>query len=501
MAENTENKYKWQDKRDEFVNEVVELLEKGTIPWRKEWDSRNGNFIPKNPVTNTVYQSGNHIRLLVTSYLRGYDDDRFVTFLQAKEQGWKIKKGAKGTHIEKAMLYDKLKKEPFNSETTKNMSLEEKNDYMDKNTYYMVKNFVVFNAVDVEGIPPKEIKEVKKVNYNEIDDILKNSGVPIKYYGNRAYYSPKLDEIVLPTKESFDNEKTFYSTALHELAHSTGHSSRLNRSVSNTFGSKAYAKEELIAEMSAIFSGTKLSLGFDSSILDNSKAYLQGWAKTLKADKNLIFEVAKISENVSDYIVALRNKELKEEKKEELKEEKKEEVKEEIKEKVLFADLIIDYSYSEANLDIKKDTVYKGVEAFKVLEKLTIYEKAHEGEQKKTFINNIKVGSYQTNDIVIPLGSGQFGDFKNVVEALENRLNLYPNNAIKYASIIASKENETKENVEKFFKKTLKDIKTNMKPIKADYKIYVKTQRELAQKRENPLLKNNNLEKKHSLTR
>lgn len=357
----------------------------------------------------------------------------------------------------------------------------------------MVKNFVVFNAIDVEGIPPKEIKEVKKVNYNEIDDILKNSGVTIKYYGNRAYYSSKLDEIVLPTKESFNSEKAFYSTALHELAHSTGHSSRLNRNLSNTFGSKDYAKEELIAEMSAIFSGTKLSLGFDSSILDNSKAYLQGWAKILKADKNLIFEVAKISENVSNYIIALKNKELKEE--------KKEEVKEEVKEKVLFEDLIIDYSYSEANLDIKKDTVYKGIEAFKVLEKLTIYEKAHEGEQKKTFINNIKVGSYETNNIVIPLGSGQFGDFKNVVEALENRLNLYPNNAIKYASTIALKENETKENVEKFFKKTLKDIKNNMKPIKADYKIYIKTQRELAQKRENPLLKNNNLEKKHSLTR
>lgn len=294
---------KWEVERERFVNDVIDCLNKGIVPWRKEWKY---NFKPQNPITNTVYKGGNAIRLFVASSLRGYEDDRFMTFLQAEEKGWKVKKGAKGIPIEKFMLYDKETKKLFDSNSIKNLSFNEQLEYKNKNVYPVVKIFYVFNGQEIEGIPPLE-KEIKEVNYNKIDKILENSGVKILYGGGEAYYSPKVDEIHLPEKRNFISEETFYSTALHELGHSTGHKDRFNRNLSGKFGSVDYSKEELIAELSSVFSGMKLSLKFDNSILDNSKAYLQGWAKDLENNKHLLFEASKEAEKVSDHIVKLQN--------------------------------------------------------------------------------------------------------------------------------------------------------------------------------------------------
>ncbi|MDD7411486.1 ArdC family protein [Fusobacterium gastrosuis] len=294
---------KWEIERENFVKDVIKSLEEGNAPWRKEWKYK---FVPNNPTTNTVYKGGNAIKLFIISNLKGYEDDRFLTYLQAESKGWNVKKGAKGIPIEKFLLYDKQTKKTFNPDNIKNLSLKEQMEYKNKNVFPMIKVFYVFNGADIEGIPPLK-KEIKEVNYNKIDKILDNSGVKVLYGGGQAFYSPGLDEIHLPEKRNFISEQTFYSTALHELAHSTGHKDRFNRDLNGKFGSDSYSKEELIAELSSVFSGMKLPLNFDNSVLDNSKAYLQSWAKALENNKNLIYESSKEAEKVSDFIVKLQN--------------------------------------------------------------------------------------------------------------------------------------------------------------------------------------------------
>lgn len=188
------------------------------------------------------------------------------------------------------------------------MSYAEKSKYMKENVYFFIKTHNVFNGQQLEGIAPFK-EEKREVKYEKIDKILQNSKVPVQYLGNKAFYSIETDSITLPEKENFKSENRFYGTALHELAHSTGHKNRLNRNIDSKFGTKQYAREELVAEFSSVFIGQQLGLNYDKDKLDNSKAYLQNWAKHLKEDKNLLYDAIKDAEIATKSIVAMQTKE------------------------------------------------------------------------------------------------------------------------------------------------------------------------------------------------
>lgn len=300
----------FKERRDEFVNDVIKMLEEGKVPWRKPW-KENGISInmPFNPVSKKNYKGYNLLKLIINNYSNNLEDNRYMTFAQAESKGYKIRKGSKGIHIEKCAIYDMKTKKEFKTSSINYLSEKEQEKYMKENTYYFIKNYVVFNAKDIDGIPSLENEKINlEKQYNKIDTILDNSGVNILYGEDKAAYIPKKDLIVLPYKNAFKNETEFYSTALHELAHSTGHESRFNRDLTGKFGSSSYAKEELIAELSSVFSSQKLGVDYDTSTLNNSKAYLQNWIKALKNNKDLLLEASKTAEVVSEYIFNLKDK-------------------------------------------------------------------------------------------------------------------------------------------------------------------------------------------------
>ena len=135
------------------------------------------------------------------------------------------------------------------------------------------------------------------------------SGMPsrpeIQHRGDRAYYSPRLDHVVLPPESAFDAESGYYSVAFHELTHSTGHASRLGRFDTEAlapFGRTDYSKEELVAELGASFLCAEA--GIDGTVIPNSAAYIQNWLGALRNDKRMVVLAAAQAQKAADYILA-----------------------------------------------------------------------------------------------------------------------------------------------------------------------------------------------------
>jgi antirestriction protein ArdC len=128
-------------------------------------------------------------------------------------------------------------------------------------------------------------------------------GVPIYLDGgDEAYYSPQKDEIHLPSLGSFESNYAFNATALHELSHSTGHPSRLNRIQSSFFGSSQYAYEELVAEMCSCFMGYGLEADASSEHLDNHKAYVQSWIQTIREKPETLIRAIRDAQGAASFM-------------------------------------------------------------------------------------------------------------------------------------------------------------------------------------------------------
>jgi antirestriction protein ArdC len=173
-----------------------------------------------------------------------------------------------------------------------------------------LKYFRVFNIADVENItisiPEVILQEHKKITQCEtIIHSHHNRPAFVFEDANRAYYNPVKDCINMPAIEQFTSAEEYYSCFFHELVHSTGHASRLNRkgiTQPNSFGSKDYSKEELIAEIGASFLCAHTSID-RPEIVENSAAYLQGWLSVLKADKKLIFKAAAAAQKAVNFLL------------------------------------------------------------------------------------------------------------------------------------------------------------------------------------------------------
>ena len=300
--------------RQELVNKLITQLKNGTAPWQKPWTSQNG-LIPKkayNPVTNQFYGGLNQFRLYLTAFEKGYSDPRWCTFETAKRQGWSVKKGEKATQIEKAERYDKNTKKTFDVDTVKDMSKEERTEYIKKNTYVYRKIYYVFNATQIDNIPAleKETETEKTVlqRHERLENLISNFQCPVYFDKNdSAFYNIAKDEIHLPLRDSFNNEYGLYSTFLHEAAHSTGHSSRLNRfkgaEANATFGSENYAKEELRAEIASMFLGAEYHLENSEKHIEQHAAYVESWINGLTSDKNYLFDAIAEAEKISKYLI------------------------------------------------------------------------------------------------------------------------------------------------------------------------------------------------------
>ena len=276
----------------ELANKFAELIEKNEAPWQKSWSS-NG-FLPFNIKTGKEYNGMNMLNLIDIATEKGYEDNRWLTFLQAGEQNAKVRAGEKGTPI--MYLQTTETRKEINEETGEEIVVTEK---LEKPRAVWS---IVFNAEQCEGLPAYE---PKKLDFNPIEraeEILNNSGAKIKHKAqDRAYYSPVTDTITLPLKEQFVSSEEYYRTALHELGHWTGHPSRNNRNMSGTFGTESYAKEELVAEITSFFVGTQCGLGHEPD--KNNIAYLKSWSKAIRDEPSFLYNAVKEADRAAKLIL------------------------------------------------------------------------------------------------------------------------------------------------------------------------------------------------------
>ena len=309
----TENRHTDQpalrDFRQEVTDNIIGMLERGVAPWQKPWEPGAGSLgIPFNPTSERAYRGGNAIHLMATGLQRGYEDPRWMTYKQASDNGWQVRRGEKGTQIEyweARVASDKTQPSP--SDGGGNANAVNGNGSAAEKSRLIHRVYTVFNAQQIERIPPHTPKEHTTFEVVQAgEQILKNSGANIAHdQADRAFYSRSQDSIHLPPKDAFKHASGYYGTALHELAHWTGHPSRLGRSTltdSYRFGDVNYAKEELRAELASVFLAAERGIPHDH---EQHASYVNSWIGALKRDKNEIFRAAHDASKATDFILAL----------------------------------------------------------------------------------------------------------------------------------------------------------------------------------------------------
>lgn len=275
---------------DVINSRIMELLQQGTVPWRKGWHAAS-NY-PKNLVSKREYRGINIFLLGCQQYSSPY----WLTFKQCQDKGGHVCKGEKSTPVIFWKWIDRKDADEANQEET-------------NGKVPLLRYYNVFNIEQVEGITSPPSPEAITNPFTPIeraDQII--AGMPlrpeIKHGGNQPAYSPMLDYVKMPEPSTFQSSEEYYSTAFHELTHSTGHSSRVGRKgilEPSYFGSHEYSKEELIAEMGAAFLCGHA--GIEQRTIENSAAYIAGWLKALKNDKKLLVMAAAQAQHASDYIL------------------------------------------------------------------------------------------------------------------------------------------------------------------------------------------------------
>ena len=314
-----------------FADMMVKIIKKANANnWKKGWMGVNGSIqgLPQN-ISGRTYSGGNSFFLMFNTAEKGYKTPVYMTFKQANEQNLHVKSGEKSVPIFKWGLSIKDENGKRVSEEDYNAMSQEERVTMDVRPF--PKMFHVFNIdqTNLEEVnkkrydaivarfqtPEQEVKDTEGMYVNEALDRMfeqKAWHANIQYDkpADQAFYRPSTDTIVLPMKEQFKLGKTpeevyhdgmeYYSTALHEMAHSTGHESRLDRKF-GAQGTDNYAHEELIAEMTSALVGS--TMGFDRKILENNANYLSGWLSRLRDKPETITTIMTDVGKASDMII------------------------------------------------------------------------------------------------------------------------------------------------------------------------------------------------------
>lgn len=282
---------------------LIKQLKQGTSPFQKPWEPGTA-FLPHNPKTGTVYSGVNAVWLLALSESKGYEDKRWLTYKQATELGGQVQKGEKGAAIQYWQWSESRGKTGPDGRPVRDGQGNQVRETV-KLDRPRVKNFVVFNAEQISGLPEMPGRSTAPAWERQAaaESILDNSGASIRHQaGNRAYYSQGSDQITLPERAQFDAGDDYYATALHELGHWTGHPDRLNRETgTHPFGSPEYAKEELRAEIASLMLGDQLGIGHDPG---KHASYVGSWIKALEEDPREIFRAAADASKIAKYVMS-----------------------------------------------------------------------------------------------------------------------------------------------------------------------------------------------------
>lgn len=297
--------------RKQLVDQVLANLEKGNLFWTQGWVAAGA---PESAVTGKKYRGINNLYLSLVAMAENYGDNRWATFRQMEEKGWTFKKDEEGhtlgkgksVSVEYYEMRDKETKRRFDRSVLDGMTFDEQREYMDKNVYWLRKFYRVFNCSLMDGIPAKEMPMIDVNDRIEkaeaILDYWNANESKIVYGDSQAFYRPSTDEVHLPEREKFKSTQSFYDTALHEIGHSTGHESRLNRDLSGGFGSQSYAMEELRAEIASIFMAQDLGIEPSEDRLQNNAAYIQSWKDEIKENPNALFTAIADADKIARYV-------------------------------------------------------------------------------------------------------------------------------------------------------------------------------------------------------
>jgi antirestriction protein ArdC len=349
-----------RDFRQEITDKMVAALEEGKIPWEKPWRQAAR---PTNGLSGHCYQGINRFMTMLVAAERGYADPRWLTFKQVGEAGGHVRKGEHGVPIEvwKPRPFWERKDVKITLDGVRTKVVAEGPDGVEVSgltrsgvvppSSFRVEHagkplswraahevfdtatarvFTVFNVEQCEGLDPEKLKPLPEqgppIDAHTRGEFLmaamRADGILFQTGDDRACYMSGTDVIQLPARDRFISQERYYATALHEIGHATGAAHRLARegiTGEHRFGSEGYAREELRAELASAFLSAETGIAgrdgisrpgtVESAIENQHKAYLQSWAKVLKADKNEFFRAAKEAGAAADYVLA-REREL-----------------------------------------------------------------------------------------------------------------------------------------------------------------------------------------------
>lgn len=282
---------KSRDLHQEITDKIVAELEAGSAPWVKPWRSTAGQNAAMNIVSRRPYSGINVLITWAACQANGWRSPHFLSYDQAKDAGGNVRAGEKATHL---VFF-------------KQLSVKDRENPDKDKLIPLMRGFTVFNVEQCDGLPEKftNPEPLKPRNSDQRDDLIEEFVVTtkavIKEGHGEAYYAPGADYISMPRFESFNSGDHFNATRFHELAHWTGHKSRLDRDFLNRFGSEKYAAEELVAELSSAF----LCAEFDIDGDLRHAGYLANWLKLLKSDPKAIFTASAAAQRAVNFLRGL----------------------------------------------------------------------------------------------------------------------------------------------------------------------------------------------------
>lgn len=270
---------------------IIEIMEQGVVPWRSPILGSGKAGFPTSLTSNKPYRGANVFLLACTAFFEGYSSAYWLTYQQAKERGGTVRRGERATMVVFFKMHEVTNK-----------------DTGEVKKVPVLRHYNVFNVDQCENIQAPDVAKDLKREFNPIDaaEALCNNypdGPTMQHFGRQAFYIPSDDIVRLPDPSWFRSEADYYATRFHELAHSTGHSKRLNRGIDKDlrpFGSEDYSKEELIAEMAAAFLCAECHI--EPAVIENQAAYVKGWLGKLKADAKLVIQAAGAAQRAAEWI-------------------------------------------------------------------------------------------------------------------------------------------------------------------------------------------------------
>ena len=274
-----------------FTDLLIKKIECLKTDWQKPWIASLEQGLPRN-IRGTLYNGGNVLMLLFYTEFMKFTLPVFLTFNQAKEEDLSVCKGARSFPVYywfKFVVHKETKKTIKYEEYRKLPATEQENYKVIPQTDFAEKQPERYERMK-KGEQPEDYSD--GMIYEALDELvyLQNWYCPIKVqYSDSAYYSPSSDHIICPQREQFPQGAEYYGTLLHEMAHSTGSPQRLNRTFGSFFGDALYAREELVAELTAALCGA--FFGYAAVPQENNAAYLKHWLTKLKEEPAFLVEI------------------------------------------------------------------------------------------------------------------------------------------------------------------------------------------------------------------